>query len=377
MDNDNRRFFAAVVGLALGYIIGEHSETVAKLILFFSRNGSYESWRVAETSLVIMIIFIGLAMYFGRRASKLGLATDEDIILTLVSGLIVALFAIVNNSLPEPTISSGSPLSTGVYLIGWAIGLWLMPMFFLPNPERSYELWLQRGIRLAVLTVTISVIFLVSGLVIAEIFQSYLPELFPNVFRSDSPCVPCRDRLDFWLIRPPIIHPILAALLLVILVPFWWEELWSKKDSPLAKYWWLCGSLMTITVYAGLIGVPTYLVDEFWARKLVDDSPLSILPFVVLIGGFPIIGFTVVLISYLLSRHVRSNTSGMFWWFLSPGFALGFLIIAVVGVAPIYRLAEASTEQLAMMYMGYGISGAVFGALLPVFKWLKVRLFEI
>ena len=376
MNNENKRFSAAVVGLALGYIIGEHSGTVAKLVLYLSHNGSYESWRVAETSLVILIVSMGLAMYLGRRASERGLARDEDIILTLVSGLIVALFAIINNSLPEPTVSSVSPLSTGLYLIGWAIGLWLMPMFFIPNPEKSYELWLQRGLRLAALTVTISVVFLISGLAVAEIFQSHLPERLENMFRSDSACIPCRDPLDFWLIRPSIIHPILAPLLLVVLVPFWWEELWARKESSLPRYWWLCISLMVATTYAGLIGSPTYFIDESWTRDLIDDSSIAILRFALVIGAFPIVGFTVVLFSYLAAKHVRSKTSGLFWWLLCPGFSFGFAIIAVVGIAPIYRLAEASAEQLTMLYIGYGISGAVFGALLPVFKWLKARLTE-
>ena len=373
---NHSRFSAAAVGLALGYIIGEHSETVAKLVLYLPHKGNYESWRVAETSLVILILSMGLAMYLGLRASKRDLVRDEDIILTLVTGLIVALFAIVNNSLPEPIESSGSPLSTGLYLIGWAIGLWLMPMFFIPNPERSYELWLQRGLRLAAITVTTSVVFLVFGLAVAEVFQSYLPDRMKNMILSQSGCISCGDLLDFWLIRPPIIYPILSTLLLVIFVPFWWKELWTEKKASSARYWWLYVSLTVVSVYAGLIGSMTYFIDESWAGNLFANSSFAMLHFALLIGGFPIVGFAVVLVSYLADKRIHGEETHLFWLLLFPGFALGFTIIAALGIAPIYRLAEASSDQLTMLFIAYAISGAVFGALLPVFAWLRTRLVD-
>ena len=384
-DGVTQRFFATLVGLLLGYIVGDMSGTVAKLFLFIRKSNQYQPWQLTETSLAIILVFTCVIAIFGVYSTKRGWANEDQVVLSVASALLIAVSTIIDQSLPEPN-GDGDLLIffKQFHFIGWMFGLWLIPIILLPNPSGSSGTKIQLGGRLIALSAALALVCGIVGLGLTQFFRLDVIEKshYLKSIWSSSNCNICSDSLGFWMMRPFSLNPIWGIFFVMAFLPIWRQELWENVKISFARVWWVVFAVIFATLYSGLYGWKLYTYDRNWARCLMDSNLISELYFFFAFGAFPTAGALVVLFCYWLTRRKESvnkadwPVSNLFWWLLPLGFAISFAAIAGLFIVPIIRADHASDIQINFLTISHAINGAVLGLTLLVFIPARRILFS-
>ena len=72
-----KRFASALVGLVIGQILVDKSDTIAKLLVYLSHGPNIDKWRVAQMSLVVIFVFICADVGLGAFVAKRGWVAYE------------------------------------------------------------------------------------------------------------------------------------------------------------------------------------------------------------------------------------------------------------------------------------------------------------
>ena len=364
-----KQFAAALVGLVLGQIAGDKSIVVAKLFLYlWNWEEQYKLWHVTQASLVVIIITAFIGVIFGAFMVKRGWVNENQIVLSMVTAIFIALFVIIDQSLPTPLGESGLPFRETLYYVFWFIILWLIPGALLPNPEQSFarriRLW---GGMVAVLSVTALTFWLAGTLTIQGAV------LLESIIIAECTVANSGDPRKFWLASPSIVNPICAALTVVALAPIWWRTLWSDTGVVKCGLWSISFIVFGI-FYAGLFGGFLY-AERGWAKVLVNNDVVSRLEFFTIFGSLPIIVVTVVILTYLLTRikepagaaiRINWQVAGTFWWLLPVCMAASFGSFALLGLAPIVRLGGACQSHVWVLAGAHTMNGFIFGLIFRI-----------
>lgn len=376
-DEDNRalssdsalqRSAAALIGLLFGQLAGDKSVVVARTFLHFKYGTSYEQWQVNETTFLVLLLFLGASVAFGVFMERRGWTNYEQIVISVFATVIAAFFVIVNQSLPQPgTDSESLPFKETIYYLGWLVGLWLVPTVLLPNPKPGVTTRIQRSGRLIAVSVMMVGVCLVAGLFLVEISKS-IHNLLCKIMQVNEAAT-LADPMKFWLASPSAVNPICGLFFVVAFSPIWWDGLWQHTKIAQARLW--IGSFVTCTIfYAGVFGGVFY-TQRGWAKSLVACDLASAWQFFVAFGAFPAVMAVSVLLAFWLTRKKGPNVVGWrvsryFWWFLPPGLAIGFAMVALFGFAPPVRLAGASWWQIVVLASAHTINGFLLGLMLRI-----------
>ena len=365
-----KRFTAALVGLVIGQIVGDNSITVAKLFLYFWDGSSYEKWHVTQASLVVIFVVTCAGVTFGAFMAKRDWADDEQIVWSMVTAVFVALFAIIDQSLPEPVGDSQLPFIETIYYLGWAVGLWLVPVILLPNPDRSFARRIRHAGGLMAVSAGIAVVCWFSGAVLIQVVRYALdhhPLLLETLQnKNGNPA----DSRRFWLASPSTVNPICGAFFAVAFSPIWWHKLWHRERVK-ARLWIISFVAFTF-VYAAVFGGILYA--ERGCTTGAEAYALCAWKFSLAFGAIPVVVTVTVLLAFRLTQVEPPNSigwpvSGRFWWFLPLGLAIGFAAVAVLlGLAPLARLDGVSPTQIGALTIAHTVNGALLGLVLRVFE---------
>lgn len=364
-----KQFAAALVGLVLGQIAGDKSVTVAKLFLFFWSGPTYEQWHVTQVSLIVILVVACAGVAFGAFAAQRGWADHEQVLLSMVAAVIVALFTIIDQSLPNPTDSSQLPTKETLYYVGWVVGLWLVPVFLQPNPNGQLAERIRRGGGLLGVVSVMAVACWLGGTLLVEVAR-YIVSYDAISELTAGAGANLGDPRKFWLASPSAVNPICSVLFVVSFSPIWWQELWRHRQIGKACIWIASFSAFGL-IYAGLFGGVFY-AERGWAARLIARDLAESWQFFLTFGAFPAVMIVTVLLSFRLTRRDETSTavgwpvSDRFWLLLPLGLALGFAAVSLLGLAPLARLDEVSWPQIAVLTTAHAINGILLGLTLRV-----------
>ena len=364
-----QQFAAALVGLVLGQIVGDKSVTVAKLFLFFWSGPTYPQWHVTQASLLVILVVACAGVTFGAFAAKRGWADHEQVVLSMVAAVIVALFTIIDQSLPNPTDSSSLPTKETLYYVGWVVGLWLVPVILLPNPNGQLSEKIRRGGGLMGVVSVMAVACWIGGALLIEVARYIVSHSAVSEVMADAGAN-LDDPRKFWLASPSAVNPICSVLFVVSFLPIWWRDLW--RHTRIGKVCAWVGSFSAFGfIYSGLFGGVFYAARG-WAADLVARGLADTWQFFFIFGAFPAVVIVTVLLSFILTRRDDMSTaagwpvSSRFWLLLPLGFALGFAAVSLLGLAPLARLDGVSWSQVAVLTTAHAINGTLLGLTLRV-----------
>ena len=346
IDTGSRRFAAALVGLILGQLAGDKSVTIAKVFLYFDDGQFYERQAVAEASLHVIFIVAGVGAFFGCLAAKRKWVSIEQVVTSVSIAVVVAFFAIVDYSLPVATDDSQLPFKQPMYYLGWVFGLWFAPFVFLPNQDGTFQGWVRRGGGVLAVAATMAVACFLVGVSLERAVRLIggLGWLDDGFYLNDT--------LRFWVARPGTVNAVCGSYVVVAFASIWWRGLqWSKTRA----YTWTLGMTAFVIAYAGLYG---------WGFYAPVDHPAR-WQFFFAFGTLPAAAAITVFLAYAMTRRddaggsVGWPVSARFWLLLPMGFAVGFAISALLGLAP---LAEGATDkQIFVLVVAHCINGVVLG----------------
>ena len=339
-DLESKRFPAVVVALVFGQIAGDKSVTIAKLFVFWF-DKSYCQEHVFETSLVVVFFITFIGVVFGVYTSNRGWTKYEEIVLSVIIAVFVALFSIIDQSLPEP--SGGSKdLVEALYYLGWLVGLLLVPYFLMPNPDRSFSGRIQRFVGLLAVTAVVSLVCWLTGAILV-----FVVEIAPILIIVN------------WGANPKGVDPIAGAFFVVAFLPIWWQDLWKCQQTASARVWIGVAIFLSI-VYSGVFPLISKCSNHL-CNKFPWEEFLSFC-------AYPAVVAAVVLLAFLCTRQGNSPkavgwpVSNCFWWFLPPGLAIGFCLIAKLGLAPLVD------DEAHLLGAAHAINGILLGLAFRVFN---------
>ena len=331
-----------------GSLRGNNSVTIAKMVVFL-RDKSYTREMVAEVSLHVIFILATVGACFGAFAARRKWASFEQVVMSVSIAAIVALFAIVDHSLPIVNGDEVLPFGETMYYLGWVVGLWFVPFVLLPSPDGSFSGWIRRGGGLLVVGAAMAVACFVVGAGLQIAMRSILNTsgwLDGNSYLNDT--------LAFWMARPITVNAICGAYVVVAFSGIWWRGLWRSAAS--ARIWTAGMSAFAI-IYTGVYGWFFYAYDK-------SAAPWQ---FFLAFGALPAVVMLTVLIAYGLTRRDSTDVpvgwpvSTWFWWLLPMGFAIGFALSALLGFAPLAQCDGATDKQLIVLVVAHAINGVVLG----------------
>lgn len=374
-----QRFAATLVGLVIGQLAGDKSVVVAKVFLYWKDGSAYKQWQVIEISLIMILLVLSVGVLFGIFMKIRGWTNYEQIVWSVVAAIVAAFFVIVEQSLPPPVVDSESELWENIgkliYYLGWLVGLLLVPIILLPNPKPGFDSQIERGVGLLMVSVVMLIVCWFAGAVLIEIAK-YVHNLLCEIMRVKE-AANLADPMKFWLASPSAVNPICGLFFVVAFSPIWWEELWRYTKS--TKAWLWIGSFIAYTIiYAGIFGGVFYTARG-WACFLVACDLASAWQFFLAFGAFPAVVAVTVLLAFWLTRREKTpnavgwRVSARFWWFLPPGLAIGFAMVALFGFGPLARSDGASWPQIIVLATAHAVNGALLGSILriskPTSKW--------
>lgn len=356
------QFTAVVAGLVLGKIAGDSSTTIAKVLHNLSP-GVVGAWHIAQTSLVLIFLAACISAFISAIATKRCWASADQVVWSWISALLVLSLTIFDQYYPDPVDDSKLPILETMYYVGWILALWFGPTLALLCRPISFSRRVQICGGLMALVSILVAIGLLVGLIIIEVGEKLWPALNNGLCGGAH----SNDPRKFWLASPPVINGLSAALFVVILLPIWWTELWSRAPTREKAIWIIAFSLFSFT-YAGTFGGVFY-VDRNWAKVLVDSGLVSGWGFFYSFGAFPVTLITVALVLYTLT-HKPSPVGASwpvrrsFWLILPIGLAVGFGAVAYWGLASIARLDDVCSHHGELLAIGHAANGFVLGVVL-------------
>lgn len=357
-DASLQRFWAALVGLILGQLAGNHSVTLAKLYVYLRDPSAYYSARIAEVSVqAIGILALG-GLVFGGWATKRGWASFEQVVTSMVIATVVATFTILDQSLPVVSGDARLPLGETSYYLGWIFGLLFVPALLVTRPGAGFAEWIRRGGGLVVVAAATGLAGLAAGAAVEETATFILESL------SGEFCL--NDCQRFWMARPITINAICGMYVVVAFSVIWWQELYR---SAMRTSLWVAGISVFAAVYSGIYGWFIYAPAK-------AGAPWQ---FAAAFGAVPVVTVVVVFAAYRIGRRdseipaVGWPVSGLFWWLSPLGLSVGFAACAGLGFGPLAIQGGATGEQLVVLTAAHAINGFVFGLVLRTMTW-SVRL---
>ena len=347
------RFAAALVGLVLGQMVGNNSQTIAKVFLLLSDDLQYTQKEVAEVSLHVIFVIACAGACFGALAAKRGWASFEQVVTSVSVAAVVAFFAIVDHSLPVGRGDARLEFGETMYYLGWLVALWFVPFAFLPNPGGTFHEWIRRGGGVLAVSATMAAACFLVGAVLETAVREVV-DARGWLTNGESYM---NDPLRFWMARPATVNAVCGAYIVVAFCGIWWRGLWR---SGLAAWMWMAGVTAFVTVYTGVYGWILYAPDKGAAPGY----------FFLAFSALPIVVALTVLLAHCFARggnaqaaraHVGWSVSPSFWWLIPVGFAVGFGLNAMLGFAPLARTDGATPRQLLVLTIAHSINGIVLG----------------
>lgn len=358
-----RQLVAALVGAILGQLTGDKAFTMARIVLSFGEEGA-DRGRVAEIALIVIFVAAGLAAFFGALTIRRKWARVEEVMLsvflTIAVAVVVAIFTVVEYSLPPTPSTTNLRPGQPSYFLLWVILLWFGSLIVIPNSGRAFSQVLKKGYGVLAVAAPMAILGLLSGLAIDQLVRN-----IGSIALSGGECYWENDTA-FWVAKPIGINTIFGSYIPVTFASLWWRGLgWSKTRE------WTCmlGMTTVAAIYAGVFGVYFYGGHAAaWNRFLG-------------FGALPVVGSCAVLLSYLAARQQKKTTPPIGWtvsrrfWFLLPfAFAMACALVAVIGLAPLD--AEGGFKRVAVLMLAHGLNGAIIGMSLMATIWLFRRIPE-
>lgn len=355
---------AGLVGFVLGQLVGDKAVTVAKgvlqiLIALHILDGSdYQRDTIAEAALFVILVIAAFSVALAMKDTW-----GRELRLAAFWGIFAALFVIVEYSLPVTTNSVNLAVEQPLYFLGWVIGLWLVPLGFLPN--RRGATWTERVVRRYEILVVVAVMTVV-GLVLGVVVEGVVGLAGENigervVGRNDKMCWDCAER--FWVARPVGINAICGPVVVVAFANVWWRRL----EWPGRVWMW---TLRVTAIAAGYAGL--------WGAWVYDgEAVVGALGRFAGFGALPVIGVAAVVGAYALARKDGDGELGWpvgkeFWWLLPGFFGIACGANAMVGLTEIGG--QEGGEKVALV-MAHAANGMVLGWMLIVtktlFRWVQ------
>ena len=350
-NHELRRLAVAIVGFMVGQLIGDKAMTLAKAALWIlARKELKVEAALVNAALVITLVLTAASAVVGVWAQRHKRVYAEPLLVAAITGVVTAAFTIVDYGLPATTGASGLRTGQAVYFLLWVIGLWFLPAFGLPNPNRTLEGRVSVGYGMLATAAGMTVIGLATGLAVEKLA-----------------CVTIDwcDRFEQrWVSRPVSMNAICGALVVVACAPMWWHELQWKK-----AWRWTVVVTMLASVYSGVWGVLLYRDGRFGALAHFENF-----------AALPIMGVLGMSLAYAVTqRGGEKKTLAVGWrvtrlrWLLPVVFGVICTFNAVALLAPIEEYKGAPLLKLALMHGANGVviavglmGGAVlFSRLLP------------
>ena len=351
------RFTATLVGLFFGQLVGSNSITIAKVWVIWRCQPYTREW-VAEVSLQVIFVLATLGVCLGAFAVRRKWANFEQIVTSVSIAIIVALFAIVDHSLPIVKEGGQLPFWETAYYLGWVVGLWFLPFFLLPSLDSSFSGWIRRGGGLLVVSTAMTLACFLVGAFLEHLTRQILEN--SGWYDGNSYL---NDPLRFWMARPITVNSVCGSYVTVAFVGIWWSGLWRTISS--ARIWNAAISTFAI-IYTGVYGWFFYAQDK-------TGAPWQ---FFLAFAAMPAGVTLTVLVAYGLTRRRDLDVSvgwpvlTWFWWLLPPGFAITFGLNALIGFAPLAQLDGAATNQLVVLVVMHSINGIFLGLTLQLMSYI-------
>ena len=351
------RFATTLVGLVLGQVVGNNSVTIAKAFVIWRDQPYTREW-VANVSLQVIFVLATLGASFGAFAVRRKWASFEQVVTSVAIAVVVALFAIVDHSLPTVKGDEQLPFEETAYYLGWVVALWFVPFVALPSPDGSFSGWLRRGGGLLIVSATMTLACFVEGAVLELAGRRIL-----EAGRWLEGGSYLNDPLRFWMARPVTVNAICGTFIVVTFSGIWWRGLW--RTVPFAHIWTVIVSTFSIA-YTGLYGWFFYAPGK-------SGAPWQ---FFLAFGALPATVTLTVLVAYGLTRRdnmkipVGWPVSKWFWWLLPAGLGINFGLSALFGFAPLAKLDGAAANQVIVLVVAHGINGFLLGLTLRLMVWV-------
>ena len=374
-DQRSQPILVDVIGIVVGFIAADKFPIIAKVVLYVWNGAEDYQKHLAEGSLVVLFVFSFIAVVVGAAFAKQDWTTDRQIMLSMVTALFVATFAIVDQSLPDHEGHARIRFGNSIYFLGWPAVLYLLAPVLLPRVGDDSKM------RSAVFLMAVSCI----TALVCFVSAALLVEVTRGVHRSmdllGEGAANFRDPLRFWILRPSIVGPIAGASVVVAFAPLWWPDLWSTSRA-FAKWAWIIGYSLFSVAYAGLYGKLVF-AGRRWVQLLASCDPtfsdwrMSMMFAAYAATVFAAIGFCAFLARDTQLRTQRAiglPVRRWFWWCVPWLLGTGLLLAAVAVVLPIATHCEsASSAQIGFFVIAHFAAGAVLGVSLRPFG-LAVRL---
>ena len=369
-----------VLSVLIGSIAAERFPVVAKVFLYFWKShfsatgGVATQADIAEASLVVVFVFSFVGIGLGAILARRGWVTDKQVMLSVFTMIVVALFAILDHSIPDP--SDGTTMSFGrtVYSLGWPTALYLLaPLLLLRRRDNST---MSAIIRLIAVSALMAVFCWVSGTIIIR-GAAAIHDLFRIMNTAEARL---SDRHNFWILSPSSASPIAGACVVIVYAPLWWSQLWAEKGNFYRGIWIVICSLFVVS-YAGLYGAIFY--DDEWFTTLVESRLASTSQLFFAFGAYALAALTAVLLSAFCamtrSAPVTDDTcwsaNNAFWLCLPVFFGIGFAVTILLFIVPLLRLAGVTLAQMAFFVIAHFVHGIVLGFTMRLFtrvtKWIR------
>lgn len=354
------------VALIIAFIVADKFPVVGKFIMhnwnLLTKAGQPPTGAsITEASLVVLFVFSFGGIAFGTYMAKRRWVTYKQVMLSMFTALFTALFAIVDQSIPDVLDETRLSFGSTVYYLGWPTALYFLAPAFLPRMANSQR-WVT-ATRLMAVSCLLAVCCWAAGGLLGLVGR------FVHGTIDMSGPANLSDPVKFWVLNPSTVSPIAGAAVVIVLAPLWWRSLWA--DSPAVNRWaWVLAASSFVVLYAGLYGRQFY-ATRGWAATLIDsDIGVSSWHFFRAFAAYAgAVLIAVGLCVFVTKRTVVDTIQGIgwpiggsFWWRLPLFLGCAVLGAVVWSVIPLVNAeGGASAGQVAFLCVAHLLHGATLG----------------
>ena len=380
-----KRFGATLAGLVLGQFVGGNAKTVAKLILYVKDGSSYGEAAINQMSLVIVFAFAMMSAVFAGWVASKKWKEYESVLLSAASAILVALFFMLEFSLPVPMDRTGSSPPEArffemAYYLVWAVVLLVLPALLLPDQSSTYDSRMKSAASLIAAAAGAAFVGFVFGHLLRGTVKWYLSEIswMQNLLRDAKPFA--LDQFEFWIANPATVSPVACAFIAIAFAPIWRQKLWRVGDT-WSRLAWLASFSLFAIVWTGVFGAALYAPSRDWAIALRGmNTEISGYTF---FYAFAAYATALVLVLPLAFRLAPSSArddgiaipAGRSFWLLASGLMfLAYTVVTWFGIGRLVAEFGAPTSQRWVLSILHGAHGIAIVLSLLFAKLVVVKL---